>query len=85
MRRLFVREPYRNRGVGRKLAEQAIEAGKQGGYRRICTQTLPTLPAAIKLLRSLDFAELPQSYTFKLVRGALFFARGFADGNFRDA
>jgi len=74
MRRLFVREPYRNQGLGRKLAEQAIETGKQAGYRQICTQTVPSHPSGMKLLRSLGFVEV-ESYTFKPVQGAVFFAK----------
>lgn len=62
MKRLFVRRPFRRFGLGRRLAEALIEAGRQSGYSSMLLDTLDDMEAARELYASLGFVEVPPYY-----------------------
>jgi carbonic anhydrase len=73
MKRLYVRPVHRGKGVGKKLAETAVEVAKQLGYRRMLLDTLASMTDATRLYRSLGFAET-EPYTYNPLPDVLYFA-----------
>lgn len=62
MKRLFVRKQFRGLGLGRKLAEAAMDAARQAGYSCVLLDTLDDMEAARALYAELGFAEIPPYY-----------------------
>ncbi|MEO8088711.1 MAG: GNAT family N-acetyltransferase [Gemmatimonadales bacterium] len=71
MKRLYIRDAFRGRGLGRMLVEALAQEARVAGYGRMRLDTLPTLGAAIALYRQLGFREIPP-YCAITVEGTLF-------------
>ena len=72
MKRLYVRDEYRGRGIGRVLAEGVIVRAAKVGYTRMRLDTISTMSSANSLYDSLGFAEIPQ-YRPNPIPGARYF------------
>ena len=72
MKRLYVRLPFRGRGVGQALAFASVEAARDIGYKSMKLDTLATMTSAIALYRSMGFREIPPYYPNPLA-GVLYF------------
>lgn len=71
MKRLYLREAYRGRGLGRFVVERLLAEARSLGYRHVRLDTLPQMGAAIGLYRVLGFREI-EPYRHNPVPGALY-------------
>jgi ribosomal protein S18 acetylase RimI-like enzyme len=62
MKRLYVRKPFRNFGIGRQLAQATLDAALEGGYSCVLLDTLDDMEAARELYEELGFEEIPPYY-----------------------
>ena len=62
MKRLYVRAPYRGLGLGRQLAEAALDAARIGGYHCVLLDTLDDMESARALYEDLGFVGIPPYY-----------------------
>lgn len=63
MKRLFVRDAYRDRGIGRELIGRVIADAREIGYAAMRLDTYPPkMGKAVKLYESHGFREIPPYY-----------------------
>ena len=72
MKRLYVRDAHRGKGLGRALAEAAIRAAREAGCARIVLDTLPKMREAQFLYQTLGFRPIAP-YLEKPTPGAFCF------------
>jgi|TARA_B100001964_G_scaffold140737_1_gene155113 GNAT superfamily N-acetyltransferase len=57
VKRLYVREPYRRKGIGAALMRTLIRRAHHGGISKLVLETLPTMRAANNLYQQLGFVH----------------------------
>jgi GNAT superfamily N-acetyltransferase len=62
MKRLYVRSTVRGGGLGRRLAQAAIDAAQGMGYQQMVLDTLASMSAARVLYATLGFRPIPAYY-----------------------
>jgi len=72
MKRLYVRAAHRGQGLGRVLAQTAVDVARAAGCKRIVLDTLPQMREAQALYRTLGF-QPTTPYLEKPTPGALCF------------
>ena len=76
MKRLWVEQGFRGLGVGRRLAEAAIEWAAGVGYEAMYLDTVPgAMPEANGMYSAMGF-ERVERYNNNLIEGVVFFRRG---------
>jgi GNAT superfamily N-acetyltransferase len=73
MKRMYIREKFRGKGIGRKLAVKVIEEAKKIGYKEMRLDTVPWMKEAIALYTSLGFIEI-EPYRFNPKPGSRYFS-----------
>ena len=72
MKRLYVRPACQGKGLGKRLAQAAIQAARAAGSHTLLLDTLPKMASAIALYRALGFAPRGP-YSPSPTPGAVFF------------
>ena len=72
IKRMYVREPFRGRGIGRALVTACIEVGRKAGYSRMRLDTHSTMTPARKLYEAFGFVEIP-AYWDHPIPGVVFY------------
>ncbi|MEJ8859028.1 GNAT family N-acetyltransferase [Variovorax robiniae] len=62
MKRLYVRPAFRGFGLGRQLAEAALDAARSAGYACVLLDTLDEMELARAMYEDLGFEEVPPYY-----------------------
>lgn len=62
MKRLFVREGYREHHAGSKLIEAIINSARADGFKEIVLDTITPLQSAIRLYKKFGFVETEPYY-----------------------
>jgi ribosomal protein S18 acetylase RimI-like enzyme len=71
MKRLYVRDAFRGKGLGRTLATMVINEARKIGYKWMRLDTLPSMIGANRLYESLGFVEI-EPYRHNPIQGARF-------------
>ncbi len=79
MKRLYVRQPWRGVGLGRRLAELTLSFAADAGYRHMRLDTLPKLTRAIGLYEAMGFEKVPAYYDNPL-DGVIYMQRPLGEG-----
>jgi len=72
MKRLYVRKAFRGLGLGRQLAETALDAARRAGYACVLLDTLDDMEAARALYEDLGFEPI-DPYYHNPIAGAHYF------------
>ena len=62
MKRLYAKQAYQGRGLGRALAEKVISEARQAGYSTMRLDTLPFMHNAMSLYETLGFRRRTAYY-----------------------
>ena len=59
LKRMYLRDVFRGKGLGKAMLQEAIIKARKLGYERIRLDTLPSMSSANALYESLGFVDIP--------------------------
>jgi GNAT superfamily N-acetyltransferase len=72
MKRMYILPPWQGRGIGRRLAVEAIAQARRLGYMSMKLDTLARMQAATQIYESLGFRRI-EAYRHNPIEDALYF------------
>ncbi len=72
LKRMYVKDSHRNKGLGKKLLHKAIKLAKELRYEKIYLDTLDSMKAAMALYKSSGFKEI-ESYRYNPLKNVKYF------------
>lgn len=78
MKRLFVRDLHKGKGIGRELVLRIIGDAQAKGYRTMRLDTLSTMKSALALYRSFGFRDTAP-YVYNPIEGAVYLEKALSD------
>lgn len=76
LKRLYVRDDSRNRGIGKQLFFHAMDFAQKAGYHSVVLDTLPSMQAAARLYRDYGFKPI-NSYYDNPLPGVVYYRHQF--------
>lgn len=68
LKRMYLRNEARGRGLGKQLLTKSMQLGKELGYEKMRLDTLPSMQTAIGLYKKIGFYEIPP-YRYNPIEG----------------
>lgn len=81
VKRVFVRESYRNRKIGGMLLDHLISYAKSAGYSRMILETGAFLAASVRLYARYGFEQIPNYGAYQGMKESLCMARRIGAGD----
>lgn len=78
MKRLYVRDSHKGKGIGKELVRTIIEEARAKDYRIMRLDTLSTMKPALALYREFGFREI-EPYVYNPIEGAVFMEKDLVD------
>ena len=72
LKRMYVKDSHRKKGLGKKLLDKAIKLAKELKYEKIYLDTLDSMKTAITLYKSNGFREI-KAYRYNPIKGVKYF------------
>ncbi|AEF82545.1 GNAT family N-acetyltransferase [Leadbettera azotonutricia] len=71
IKRLFVKDKYKGKNIGKKLVEIIIEEGQNKGYKKMRLDTLNIMETAVAIYKKYGFYEI-EPYTYNPEKGVIY-------------
>jgi len=78
MKRLYVRDSHKGKGIGKELVRRIIEEARAKCYRVMRLDTLSAMKPALALYREFGFREI-EPYVYNPIEGAVFMEKDLVD------
>jgi len=71
MKRLYLRDEFRGKGIGKALVDRIISISKEYGYERMRLDTIYTMKEAISIYKKIGFEEI-KPYRVNPIEGVIY-------------
>ncbi|GAB3996351.1 hypothetical protein GCM10029992_16230 [Glycomyces albus] len=75
MKRIYVREPYRRRGLARRIVAAVEDSAAQAGRKRMLLETGPRQPEAIAMYGALGYGPVTPFGHYACAEGSVHLGR----------
>ena len=79
MKRFYVRENFKGKGLGKRLLKLLLEEAQKMGYKKMRLDTFPSMQIAVDIYRSFGFVEIGPYYESVFKVSLLFMEKNLED------